>query len=228
MQKTKALFKEKISNLLQRRGTDAVLSEAALPAYAHRNPIIDYIFWQRPQIAANFITSSGKQASDLLDFGCGTGVFSYEMAQRGHRVMALDLDLTPVKILREGIAYPPTIDFTEGDFLTLDFQERRFDFIVALDVLEHIPLQELPQYLHKMYMLLKPGGQVLVSGPTENILYQLGRKMAGADFTGDYHETTIGAIKSVFEKTFSVRVLRRLIWPFTLFEIFVATKRQAV
>lgn len=223
---TKKLFKKNISRVLDESGTNEVLSEAALPAYAHKNPLIDFIFWERLKSAASYIDKqSGGAPCDILDFGCGTGLFSYHLANRGHRIMALDLDLTPVTLLKRKINYPETIHFTQGDFLSYDFGNRKFDFITALDVLEHIPLDVLPEYLHKFRMLLKEGGQLVVSGPSENSLYRLGRRIAGSDFTGEYHETTIAKIKAVFELQFHVQTLRRLIWPLTFFEVFSAKLR---
>src|SRR5690606_1409986 len=172
--------------------------------------------------AAYIETNANGKSCDVLDFGCGTGLFSYHLASKGHRVLALDLDLTPVKMLESQIEYPEKIEFAEGDFLAFDFGDRRFDFISALDVLEHIPLDELPKYLEKFAALLKPNGAMVVSGPTENFLYKLGRRLAGGDFTGAYHETTIAKIKKVFENGFSLHTIRRLIWPLTLFEVFAA------
>jgi 2-polyprenyl-3-methyl-5-hydroxy-6-metoxy-1,4-benzoquinol methylase len=225
MKKTKKLFKENISLLLERQGTDEVLSEAALPAYAHKNPIIDYIFWKRLEIAANFVSANSKPNSNILDFGCGTGVFSYEMALRGYNLTSLDLNLKPVELLKNKIQYSENIAFIEGDFFALNFEENSFDAIVALDVLEHIPLNELPLFLEKFDKILKKDGCIVISGPTENILYKIGRKLAGNDFTGEYHETTISKIKDVFESKFKVKTLAKLIWPFTLFEIFFANKK---
>jgi len=223
---TKKLFKSKILQLLASQGTDEVLSEAALPAYAHKNPIIDYIFWKRLAIAGDFIKDNAGQKANILDFGCGTGVFSYEMAKSGHDILALDLDLTPVHLLSKVISYPENISFIQGDFFTTDFKGQTFDFIVALDVLEHIPLDKLPLYLDKFNELLKEGGHVIVSGPTENILYKIGRKLAGNDFTGEYHETTIAKIKAVFSNNYKVTTLKKLIWPLTLFEIFQAKRKS--
>lgn len=225
MKETKTLFKSKISALLSKQGTDEVLSEAALPAYAHKNPLIDLIFWKRLETASDFITKNSSDAADILDFGCGTGVFSYHMGKKGHRVFAIDLDLTPVSLLKPVIDYSDTISFHEGDFFTMDFNGRTFDFIVALDVLEHIPLEDLPTFLDKFASLLKPNGSIVVSGPTENKLYRLGRKLAGSDFTGAYHETTIAKIKAVFERQFTVKTLAKLIWPIVLFDIFYARKK---
>lgn len=224
MKETKQLFKNKIIEILNNQGTDEVLSEAALPAYAHKNKIIDYIFWKRLSLAVSFVKKNFKSRSEILDFGCGTGVLSYEIAKNGHNVTAIDLNLTPVNILKNKINYPESINFIQGDFFSLNFVDKKFDVIIALDVLEHIPLDELPLYLKKFELLLKPRGVIIISGPTENWLYKLGRFFAGNDFTGHYHETTIGKIKRICNIYFKVKLISKLIWPITLFEIFYAKK----
>lgn len=221
MKQTKILFKNSITNLLNDKGTDEVLSEAALPAYAHKNILIDYIFWKRVEIASKFISKKTNAKSEILDFGCGTGVFSYEMASKGHSITAIDLNLKPVESLKNQINYPDSIEFIEGDFFEMEFT-KKFDFIVALDVLEHISLADLPKYIERMKKILNPNGYIVVSGPTENILYKIGRKVAGKDFTGDYHHTNIVDIQNVFEKSFDVKKLAKLVFPFVLFEVFSA------
>lgn len=222
MKKTKEIFKKSITTILNSQGTDEVLSEAALPAYAHKNPVIDYIFWQRLSESKKFIIQNCNKNASILDFGCGTGVFSYELGTLDYQVTALDLDLSPIKLLESKINYPKNINFIEGDFLKMDFNNQKFDAIVALDVLEHIPIEMLPTFLDKFKEILKPNGYFVVSGPTENFLYKLGRKIAGNDFTGHYHETTISEIKKVFRNYFEVKTIKKLIWPLTLFEVFYA------
>ena len=224
MRDTKKIFKDTISEILNKQGTDDVLSEAALPAYAHKNPIIDYIFWRRLSLVVEFINKNVNSNSAILDFGCGTGVVSYELAKKGFNLTSIDLDLSPLKLLKSKINYPSNINFIENDFLTMNFDSQQFEAIIALDVLEHIPLEILPEYLKKFDLLLKPNGYIIVSGPSENLLYKIGRKIAGNDFTGHYHETNITKIKNVFKLNFKVNLIAKLIWPFTLFEIFYAKK----
>ena len=224
MKNTKKIFKNTITEILNNQGTDEVLSEAALPAYAHKNPIIDYIFWQRISLAVEFIDKNVNSNAAILDFGCGTGVLSFELAKKGFNLTSIDLDLSPLNLLQSKIKYPSNITFIEHDFLTMNFESQKFKAIVALDVLEHIPLEILPEYLKKFDELLQPNGFIIVSGPTENWLYRIGRKIAGNDFTGHYHETDINKIKNVFNLNFQVKLISKLIWPFTLFEIFYAKK----
>jgi 2-polyprenyl-3-methyl-5-hydroxy-6-metoxy-1,4-benzoquinol methylase len=97
---------------------------------------------------------------------------------------------------------------------------KSFDLINALDVLEHV--DDLPRTLSELLNLLKPGGRLVVSGPTENILYQMGRKLAGPEYSGDYHERGIAEIKRELARLAHVRQIATLYWPIPLFEVFVA------
>ena len=221
MIRAKKVFKDAIRQVLQKKGTDEVLSEAALPAYAHANPLIDYIFWKRLAVTKRYVEADFSKDCHILDLGCGTGVMSFELSNVANSIHAIDLDLRPQRILQEYIEFPKNIHFSEGDFIDSNFNNSRFDVIIALDVLEHIEDSDLPTYIDKMKGLLRPNGCIIVSGPTENSLYKIGRKFAGKDFTGHYHESNIATIKERFKSQAEVKTIARLIWPFTLFEVFV-------
>lgn len=214
---TKLKFKNAVQSVLKDHSSYEI-DEAALPAYAHKNPVIDHIFWRRVEVAYNYAIEN--KAKHILDFGCGTGLLSYALANEGIKVFAIDLHFGPLNLVKSKIDFPSNIEFVEADLMKHELPEHSFDMIIALDVLEHI--ENLDDYIHRFKQLLKPGGKIIVSGPTENWLYKLGRRMAGEKFTGDYHVSNIHTIRKQFEKTMKVRTIKRLIWPLTLFEIFVA------
>ena len=68
-----------------------------------------------------------------------------------------------------------------------------FDLIIALDVLEHV--RDLPETIDQLLRLLRPGRELVVSGPTESMLYQFGRKLAGPEYSGEYHERGVAEIR---------------------------------
>ncbi len=71
-----------------------------------------------------------------------------------------------------------------------------FDTIIAADVLEHV--LELEALVGELHRLLVPGGELLVSAPSENRFYELGRRVFGYTKPDDHFhpasfiEATVG------------------------------------
>ncbi len=218
---SKKKFKDAFQKIIESNDSYEI-GEAALPAYSHKNPLIDWLFWERLKIAYKYASSNGKTKNKILDFGCGSGVLSYMLTKKNHCVTACDLELSPLKLLKEIIEFPSGINFIEGDILDKNFEDNSFDIICVMDVLEHI--ENLEPYIKLFDRLLTPNGLILVSGPTESIFYKIGRKVAGKRFTGDYHVTNISKIKKTFNVHFEVKTLRKLLFPLVFFELFTAKK----
>jgi 2-polyprenyl-3-methyl-5-hydroxy-6-metoxy-1,4-benzoquinol methylase len=164
-------------------------SEAAFPAYSHTNYFINKLFWERIKYALKLIQVNERL--DILDFGCGSGILSFILAKDGHRVIGIDIEDIPIKNILNEIIFPNNFIFIKEEILNLSYIGK-FDIIYALDVLEHIENTNL--YILKLLSFLKPNGKLIISGPTENLIYQIGRKIAGRDFTGHYHITNINKI----------------------------------
>ena len=196
------------------------LDEAAFPAYSHPNPLINWLFWQRLRIAMNYIERNAP-FDKVLDFGCGSGVMLPFLAQHSKHVIALDIDLLPLEKVKKHIPLPSNVEVCNANQVTLsELTQKSFDLISALDVLEHV--DDLPRTLSELLGLLKPIGQLVVSGPTENILYQLGRKVAGPEYSGAYHERGTAEIKQELARLARLEPIGMLYWPVPLFEIFAA------
>ena len=219
---TKKEFKSAFRTILSSK-KNYELDEAAFPAYAHKNIFIDYLFWKRVEVAFNFAKNHTGNKK-VLDFGCGSGVLSYLLAKNNYKVTAVDIEFSPLLAIKEKIEFPENIKFIEGDITSMNLPDKSFDIIFALDVLEHI--DDLQNYIALFQRLLTDTGVIIVSGPTENILYKTGRKLAGSRFTGDYHVTNIAKIKTEFEATLSVKTIKKLIFPLVLFELFAARKKN--
>jgi 2-polyprenyl-3-methyl-5-hydroxy-6-metoxy-1,4-benzoquinol methylase len=198
------------------------LDEAAFPAYSHRNPLINWLFWQRLRKVMEYVHRPTPY-ENILDFGCGSGVMLPYLSSVSTQVTAMDLDLLPIQSVEKYIPLPKNVIVKDAaKTAIIDLPANSFDLIIALDVLEHV--HNLPKTLNELLALLKPGGQLIVSGPTENILYRLGRKVAGPEYSGAYHERGIAEIKNELLKTTRLQHIATLYWPIPLFEIFSAKK----
>lgn len=188
--------------------------EMAIPSYAHRNPLIRWLMWRRYEAVERLAGLSADMTA--LEFGCGIGLFLPTLAAACNRVYAIDLFPQYAKALveRSGIdvAFVPDLDGVPDGGVNL---------IVAADVLEHV--DDLPGWIDRFRAKLRPGGRILVSGPTEGLVYRVGRWVAGFGGKGHYHHTNIDAIRAAFEAAgFRVVAARRLPFPFPpyLFKVF--------
>jgi len=198
------------------------LDEAAFPAYSHRNPIINWLFWQRLRKVMEHVQRPTPY-EHVLDFGCGSGVMLPYLSQISSQVTAMDVDLLPLERVQTYIPLAANVEVKDASKNDIsDLPANSFDLIIALDVLEHV--KDLPRTLNELLALLKQGGQLIVSGPTENILYRIGRKVAGPEYSGAYHERGIAEIKNELMHIASIEPIATLYWPMPLFEIFTAKK----
>ena len=198
------------------------LDEAAFPAYSHRNPVINWLFWQRLRKVMEHIQPPTLYER-VLDFGCGSGVMLPYLSQISSQVTAMDVDLLPLECVQKYIPLAANVEVKNAAKSNItNLSTNSFDRIIALDVLEHV--KDLPRTLNELLALLKNGGQLIVSGPTENILYRIGRKVAGPEYSGVYHERGIAEIKNELVHLTQIEHIATLYWPIPLFEIFTAKK----
>jgi 2-polyprenyl-3-methyl-5-hydroxy-6-metoxy-1,4-benzoquinol methylase len=196
------------------------LDEAAFPAYSHPNPFINWLFWQRLRKTIDYIERAAPYQR-VLDFGCGSGVLLPFLGRIANNVVAVDIDLLPFERMKAHIDFPSNIEVHDTRSFALDrLPAASFDIITALDVLEHV--DDLSATLKSLLRLLKPGGRLIVSGPTENIFYKLGRRVAGREYTGDYHERGIAEIKHQLASLAHIEQIAVLYWPMPLFDLFAA------
>ena len=142
--------------------------------YTDRNPLVRELFWRR--LGALLSLSGAKTRDRALDFGGGNGVLAPTLSRLYDEVCVVDLRTEMVEELREKDMLS-NVKPCAGDIFALGLPGDWFDTIVAADVLEHII--DLPPLIREFRRLLKPGGELLVSAPSENGFYEFGRKVFG-------------------------------------------------
>ena len=131
----------------------------------HRlNPArIEYI---RDRLAAHFERDVKTRAPfaglSLLDIGCGGGLICEPMARLGFRVTGIDADATALGVARQHAqAQRLSIDYRDDDAEDLAASDRRFDAVLALEVVEHAADAAL--FVAAAAALVKPGGALILS-----------------------------------------------------------------
>ena len=98
----------------------------------------------------------------LLDIGCGGGIVAEPLARLGFAVTGIDADTTAIRIARTHAADAGlAIDYRQAAAEDLMRARRRFDAVLALEVIEHSANAEL--FLATATSLMTPGGAFALS-----------------------------------------------------------------
>ena len=91
----------------------------------------------------------------VLDLGCGKGRFSRALAERGAKVVGLDLSAAMLL----GAA---DIDRVRASARRLPFGPASFDGVMAVEAFEHMAPASLDQVCREVRRVLRPGGTLVV------------------------------------------------------------------
>jgi 2-polyprenyl-3-methyl-5-hydroxy-6-metoxy-1,4-benzoquinol methylase len=120
--------------------------------------------WHRLKLGLLDEVWSPDPGQRVLDVGCGSGVFSRALRDRGAHVCAVDANEEAVTFAREHFA-EDGLAFHHGLLDELGFGEGSFDAAVCLEVIEHVYPDQVEVLLGDLRRLLKPGGTLLLSTP---------------------------------------------------------------
>jgi SAM-dependent methyltransferase len=124
----------------------------------------------------------------VLSVGCGDGAFELLAAQHADSVLAVDLSPEAIAVAQRAqrLASVHNVEFRCMSFRDLPWEER-FDTIVCLAFLHHVPEPELPGFLRACRDHLAPGGLFFSQDPNVNgVLRKIGRVVMGKGYDA-YH-----------------------------------------
>lgn len=136
------------------------------------------------------------QPRRILDVGCGTGQWAFELAQQFPQADVIGLDLEQVKITSTP---PANFRFVQSNALQgLPFESDSFDFVHQRLLILAVPVSAWPGLIQELARVTAPGGWVELvetstmqdftpAGPATRAFYQLGSPLAamrGLDIEG--------------------------------------------
>lgn len=139
---------------------------------------------------------------DILDVGCGTGLYTAELAAVGTTVTGVDISPEMLAIARERTKqFGQRVTFCQADAIRLPFPADRFDMVISVTALEFF--QDPRACLAEMYRVVRPGGWMVAATLGRWSLWSLQRRLKAR------------RQETVFTHTrfYSIRDLTRLLAP---------------
>jgi len=108
---------------------------------------------------------SGKR---ILDVGCGGGILSESMAEKGANVTGIDMGEAPLEVAKLHLLETgQEVDYKKIPVEELaELEAGTFDVVTCMEMLEHVP--DPSSIIHACHKLVKPGGYVFFSTINRN------------------------------------------------------------
>lgn len=121
-------------------------------------------------LRANWIDELAPVAGKkLIDIGCGGGILSESMAQRGAIVTGIDMSEGPLEVARiHQLESGVEVNYRQSTAEQLaDEEPEQYDIVCCLEMLEHVP--DPSSVIRACATLVKPGGKVFLSTINRNL-----------------------------------------------------------
>jgi len=131
----------------------------------HRlNPV--RVGWARDVIVRHFKLEATAGVAlagvDLIDIGCGAGLFAEPLARLGADVIGVDPSLASIDVAcRHAEETGARVAYRAATVEELGAEQRRFDVVSAMEVIEHVA--DPRSFVAAAASLAKPGGLLLAS-----------------------------------------------------------------
>lgn len=130
----------------------------------HLNPDIDLGSRKRSTIekTANWILETQKEKGKLniLDLGCGPGLYTEIFAEKGHSVTGIDISKNSIEYARKSAeGKKMDITYLNTSYLEVNLEPNKYDLVVLIYTDLGVLIPNEREYLLKMiYRVLKKGG----------------------------------------------------------------------
>ena len=160
--------------------------------YKDRHSLVGKLFWSRLTTTIDYIYKNDI-GGDVLEFGCGSGLIMPTLSRIFKRVVGVDLNIKDAVIIKKLMALD-NVELVQDNILNYS-PTSKFDLIIANDVLEHI--LDISTVIDHLNSLLVDDGHIIISVPTESMLYRFARLMLNVKKPTDHYHTADSIIKKM-------------------------------
>lgn len=154
--------------------TDSHISKQLLEVHLHpeldlasrkATTITQTVEWILDQVPSN-------EKLDILDLGCGPGLYCEQFAEKGHRVTGVDFSENSIEYAQQSAREKElSIEYIQGNYCELDLGENRYDLVIQIFTdLGVLHPNDRKLLLTKMRKALKPGGVLIFDLMAESAL----------------------------------------------------------
>jgi trans-aconitate methyltransferase len=118
--------------------------------------------YERDKYAATLAVCGEGPFADALELGASIGVFTELLAPRCERLTTIDGAPTAVAAARRRLAGVPHVDTIRGE-IPDSIPIRRFDLVVASEILYYLTAAELSRTLGRLESSMIPGGRLVAA-----------------------------------------------------------------
>ncbi len=105
----------------------------------------------------------------ILDLGCGGGILAESLAKRGGDVTGFDISKKLIKTAQESAKKKNLhIDYNVGNLKKIISMKKKYDIIISLEVIEHVPNYIL--FLKSIFKILNKNGIIIISTINRNFI----------------------------------------------------------
>jgi len=94
-----------------------------------------------------------------LDLACGTGDIAFALADRGARVVGLDITLRMLQLASAKAPAGSRVGYLAGDMMALPFADRSFELVTTGYGIRNVP--RIEPAIDEIHRVLRPGGLLL-------------------------------------------------------------------
>ena len=153
--------------------TEANWQARVAHAFSRAAPRYDTLATAQRHIGEMLWGTLPPHAYNVLDMGCGTGVWTQRLAERYPNARITGLDLAPGMLGQARQRYGESIHWQPGDAAAQPFDKRSFDLVFSNLAVQWCP--DIGAVMEELYRVLTPGGQAhittLLPGTLEEIAF---------------------------------------------------------
>jgi 2-polyprenyl-3-methyl-5-hydroxy-6-metoxy-1,4-benzoquinol methylase len=145
--------------------------------------------------------------------GCGTGELLDRVAGRFKAAFGVDVDDDAISRCVTRFASHSNIVISKVSVTNLDcrFHPESFEWVTAMDIIEHLSAQEALEGLKQVTRVLKPGGHLLMTAPNWYDIIKIGLNAAGDHIQS---HSSLGWAKMVHKAGLEVLRIGTIRFPF--------------